>query len=244
MQSDLNREGNSGKAPLSGHDMIDTSIGSTTRTMSLENDHQLPVAADAASQSGDSIPILPSAGMQSVHVQKWFVLQTKSRQEKVVCDFFKERGVEHLLPLVSKTTYYGKRKIKSEIPLFPGYVFVRSVVEEAYAADRTKRLVRIIPVFDQTRIEEELRSLTRALEADQPFDRHPCLVAGVRVEVKSGPLQGVRGVVESRLKTDRLVLQVEILGQAISVEVDTDLLVILDEAPAEAKNNRSGIRAA
>ncbi len=184
------------------------------------------------------------AGISSGDVRKWFVLQTKSRQEKVVCDFFRDRQIEYLLPLVAKTTYYGKRKVKSELPLFPGYVFVRSAIQDAYAADRTNRLVRIIPVFDQARIEEELRSLARALEAQSSFDRHPQLVAGVRVEVKSGPLQGVRGVVESRLKMDRLILQVEILGQAISVEVDTDLLAILEEMPAVAASNTGGVRAA
>ncbi len=184
------------------------------------------------------------AGISTGDVRKWFVLQTKSRQEKVVCDFFRDRQIEYLLPLVAKTTYYGKRKVRSELPLFPGYVFVRSAIQDAYAADRTNRLVRIIPVFDQARIEEELRSLARALEAQSPFDRHPQLVAGVRVEVKSGPLQGVRGVVESRLKMDRLILQVEILGQAISVEVDTDLLAILEEMPAVAASNTGGVRAA
>ena len=184
------------------------------------------------------------AGISQVDPRKWFVLQTKSRQEKVVCDFFRDRQIEYLLPLVTKTTYYGKRKVKSELPLFPGYVFVRSAIQDAYAADRTNRLVRIIPVFDQARIEEELRSLTRALETQAPFDRHPQLVAGVRVEVKSGPLQGVRGVVESRLKMDRLVLQVEILGQAISVEVDTDLLAVLEDMPAVTQNTPGGVRAA
>lgn len=193
---------------------------------------------------GSAMVLAPQTPVQRVDISKWFVLQTKSRQEKVVCDFFKERQVEYLLPLVAKTTYYGRRKIKSELPLFPGYVFVRGALQDAYAADRTNRLVRIIPVFDQAKLEEELLSLTRALQVDQRFDRHPHLVAGVSVEVKSGPLQGVRGVVESRLKCDRLVLQVEILGQAISIEIDTDLLVILEDAPAVAENSKGGIRAA
>jgi transcriptional antiterminator RfaH len=244
MQAGLNREGNDGNEPLSERDMSNTHAIPTQLAMSVDDDSHRCDPAAGLMQSVQPNVAAPAEGIPRNTIQKWFVLQTKSRQEKVVCDFYKERGVEHLLPLVSKTTYYGKRKIKSELPLFPGYVFVRSVVEEAYAADRTRRLVRIIPVFDQVKIEEELRSLTRALEAQHPFDRHPCLVAGVKVEVKSGPLQGVRGVVESRLKTDRLVLQVEILGQAISVEVDTDLLVILEEAPAESRDTRSGIRAA
>ena len=206
--------------------------------LSVPNPGVLPSAQQVGNTADSGSVIRPD------DVRKWFVLQTKSRQEKVVCDFFRERQIEHVLPLVAKTTYYGKRKVRSELPLFPGYVFIRSGIHDAYAAERTNRLVRIIPVFDQAKIAEELRSLTRALDADQPFDRHPHLVAGVRVEVKSGPLQGVRGVVESRLKMDRLVLQVEILGQAISVEVDTDLLVVLEDASAAAENTKGGVRAA
>jgi transcriptional antiterminator RfaH len=222
--------------------MIDTTLQNAPGAENMESGLSLPLSDTLSGAATGGVA--PAFDQNGGDVRKWFVLHTKSRQEKVICDFFRERQVEYLLPLVAKTTYYGKRKVKSQIPLFPGYVFVRTGIHHAYAADRTHRLVRIIPVFDQARIEEELRSLTRTLDAEQPFDRHPHLVKGVRVEVKSGPLQGVRGVVESRLKMDRLVLQVEILGQAISVEVDTDLLVVLEDAPAVAENTKGGVRAA
>jgi len=244
MQAKVNRELTEGRELLAGPNMteaVSQSAGGTESPetgVSASNSGALPAVPQDVNPNGSG-SLISAEG-----VRKWFVLHTKSRQEKVVCDFFRERQVECLLPLVSKTTYYGKRKVKSELPLFPGYVFVHSGIQDAYAADRTNRLVRIIPVFDQAKIAEELFSLTRTLDADQPFDRHPHLVAGVRVEVKSGPLQGVRGVVESRLKMDRLVLQVDILGQAISVEVDADLLAVLEDAPAEAENPRDGIRAA
>lgn len=244
MQAKLNGEISDGRELLTGQNMTETlshhALGteSPETGLSVPNSGVLPTGHHVGNTAVSGLVI------NNDDARKWFVLQTKSRQEKVVCDFFRERQIEHLLPLVAKTTYYGKRKVKSELPLFPGYVFVRSGIQDAYAADRTNRLVRIIPVFDQAKIAEELRSLTRALDAEQPFDRHPHLVAGVRVEVKSGPLQGVRGVVESRLKMDRLVLQVEILGQAISVEVDTDLLVVLEDAPAVAENTKGGVRAA
>lgn len=244
MQAKWNREFSEGRELLTGQNMIETlsqnvlGMESPETGLSVPNSGVLPTAHQVENTAASGSVI------SSDDVRKWFVLQTKSRQEKVVCNFFRERQIEHVLPLVAKTTYYGKRKVKSELPLFPGYVFVRSGIQDAYAAERTNRLVRIIPVFDQAKIAEELRSLTRALDTDQPFDRHPHLVAGVRVEVKSGPLQGVRGVVESRLKMDRLVLQVEILGQAISVEVDTDLLVVLEDAPAVEENTKGGVRAA
>ena len=163
----------------------------------------------------------------------WYVLHTKSRQEKVVAEFLTERQIRHVLPLVTKTTYCGKRKLKSELPLFPGYVFLKGSANDAYSVDRTKRLVRIIPVFDQLRLNLEIESLTRALAADKTFDPHPFLVAGTRVVVQSGPLRGTRGIIESRGNVHRLVLQIEILGQAVSMEIDAGLVEPVDHPAME-----------
>jgi transcription antitermination factor NusG len=50
------------------------------------------------------------------------------------------------------------------------------------------------------------------------------LVAGTKVEVRAGPFRGLQGVVDSRLKQNRLLLQVEMLSRAVSVEIDAALL--------------------
>ncbi len=242
MRTSAHAEGEKDRELITGRNVTDGST-SALLTKSTDSGIALPYTGDQQASSGKTPGAVSQYIPAPADLRKWFVLHTKSRQEKVVADFYRQHNIEYVLPLVSKTTYYGRRKIKSELPLFPGYVFIRGAAQDAYAADRNHRLIRIIPVFDQVRLEEELRHLIRALQADQPLDRHPQLVMGVRVEVQSGPLQGVRGVVESRLKCDRLILQVNILGQAVSVEVDTDLLVILDDMPAVEKN-KGGIRAA
>jgi transcription antitermination factor NusG len=47
----------------------------------------------------------------------------------------------------------------------------------------------------------------------------------VRAEVMSGPLRGLQGWVEGRdRKGNRLILKVDLLGQAVAVEVDGSLL--------------------
>ena len=166
---------------------------------------------------------------------KWFVLHTKSRQEKVVAEFLTESAIHHVLPLVSKTTYCGRRKLKSELPLFPGYVFLKGTANDAYSVDRTRRIVRIIPVFDQIRLDTELQSLTLALAADKTFDPHPFLVVGTRVVVKSGPMRGVHGIIERRGNLHQLVLQVEILGQAVSMEIEAGLVELAEATEQETK---------
>jgi hypothetical protein len=42
--------------------------------------------------------------------------------------------------------------------------------------------------------------------------------------VRSGPLRGLQGIIEHRGRVNRLILQVEMLGQAVSLEVEASLL--------------------
>ncbi|MFA9478213.1 UpxY family transcription antiterminator [Phycisphaerales bacterium AB-hyl4] len=159
---------------------------------------------------------------------RWFVLHTKSRQEKAVADYLAKREVEHFLPLMEQVRYYGKRKARVELPMFPGYVFLHGTVEQAYDMDRTRRLAQIIPVTDQSQIDWELSNIRLAMERDLPVESYPYLKQGVRVEVRSGPMRGLQGIVADRTRRDRLILQVDMLGQAVSVEVDGSLLDVLD----------------
>jgi transcription antitermination factor NusG len=47
----------------------------------------------------------------------------------------------------------------------------------------------------------------------------------MQVEVESGPLRGLRGVVEDNLSRCRVVLQVKMLGSAVSVDVAAESVV-------------------
>jgi transcription antitermination factor NusG len=150
----------------------------------------------------------------------WHLLHTRSRQEKALAETMSAKGIGVFLPLVEVTRTYGRRKASVGLPLFPGYVFLKGALDDAYEADRTKRVAGIIPVVNQAQLAWELRNLALALAARVPLDPYPYLRAGVRVEIRSGPLAGIQGVVESRLKRDRLLLQIDVLGQATSLEID------------------------
>jgi transcription antitermination factor NusG len=73
----------------------------------------------------------------------------------------------------------------------------------------------------------ELKNLSLALANQVALDPYQMLRAGVRVEVRAGPLRGLQGVVESRTRMDRLVLQVQMLGRAVSLEVEASLLDVI-----------------
>jgi transcription antitermination factor NusG len=178
------------------------------------------VCTDVPRLSADPYAVESTAAL----VGQWFVLHTRSRQEKALARSLDAMNCEYFLPLVSSTRFHGKRKAMVEMPLFPNYLFLFGSREDAFEADRTGRVAQIIDIADQQRFEHEIEGIRRAVTSGMSLDPYPYLRRGVAVEVRSGPLRGVRGLVESRLRVDRLVLQVDVLGQACSLEIDGALL--------------------
>ena len=165
----------------------------------------------------------------------WFVLRTKARQEKILARDLMARSMGVFLPLVKTVKHYSGRRACVELPLFPGYVFLRGDNDEAYAADRTRRIAQIIRVHDQGRMDQELQSLYLALSQEATLDPYPYLKKGIWAEVRSGPFQGIRGMIEDRCRMDFIVLQIEMLGRAVSLQIEASLLDVIDDYREQAR---------
>ena len=154
----------------------------------------------------------------------WRVLWTKPRQEKAVARFLNALGVHFYLPLVSRVSFVGGRKLRSNVPLFPSYVFLAAELEVAYAAVSSKRVCKILEIHNQAQFTHEIEQIRQALLAESTLDLYPFAVVGRHCRVTRGPFQGIEGVVSSRLGPSRLALQIRTLGQTALLEIDADLL--------------------
>lgn len=159
---------------------------------------------------------------------RWFVLQTRSRQEKVVGELLTESGAECFLPLVRRVRFYGHRKRVVYSPVFSCYVFVRGFPYHAYQAIAAKRAARIITVKDQAQFEREIGQIRCAVEGGADLGPYRFFTRGRHVRVTSGPFEGLEGIVEEKLRQDRLILRVHAIGRALSLEIDVSLLEPLD----------------
>jgi transcription antitermination factor NusG len=158
----------------------------------------------------------------------WFVLHTKSRQEKAIAETLSAMGIAHFLPFIKRVRYYGRRKFTVEFPLFPGYVFLRGTRSEAFESNRTHRVANVLSVHDQERLDFDLRNLFRAIEINAPLDPYAGLIRGRHVVIRSGPFRGIHGIVDERTRADRLILQINFLGRAAALETDAALLDPVD----------------
>ncbi len=177
---------------------------------------------------GQNTLIASTTTFPTAEMGDWYVLHTKSRQEKALAADLSAMEIAHFLPLAKHAKYHGKRKVFVELPLYTSYLFLRGSLEEAFRADRTDRVARIIPVRDQRQLDWELSNLFEALERNVTLELFPHLTVGTRVEVRSGPLRGVQGIVKDPKRPDRLVLQVGMLGRGVSLEINGALLDQID----------------
>jgi transcription antitermination factor NusG len=152
----------------------------------------------------------------------WFAVYTRHRHEKAVAQFVSGKGVEVFLPLY-KTTHPWKDRIKDLLlPLFPNYVFVLA------GPDQRSAVLSTPGVYDFVRLgglatpipEEEIEAVRQVVGHGLDAEPHPFLKSGDRVRVKSGPLEGLEGILVRKKNFYRLVLSVELLVKSISVEVD------------------------
>jgi len=159
---------------------------------------------------------------------EWFVLHTRSRQEKALAQELESRQIPYFLPLRREIRYHGNRKCLVNVPLFSSYLFLKGCAEDAYIADRTKRVANIIRCPDQQKISWELININLAQLQGAPLAAYPSLIKGTCVEVRAGPFRGLQGVIEDRTKGNRIILQVETLGRALSFEIDCSLLDVIE----------------
>lgn len=159
---------------------------------------------------------------------QWWVAHTKSRNEKALAHDLIRREVSYFLPMSWKVSRRSRRTTKSLLPLFAGYVFCCGKEDERLEILRTDRVANMIEVTDQERLIKELLQIEQALKAGAPLTPHKYLKVGQKCRVTAGPLLGLEGVVTQTKGAVRLILQVDMLGQAASVEIDMDMIETLD----------------
>jgi transcription antitermination factor NusG len=152
----------------------------------------------------------------------WYAVWTRSRHEQVVREQLERKGLEAFLPTITRWSRWKDRKKQVDWPLFPGYCFVRFNGAERLPVLKCTGVVNIVSFDgDIAPIPElEIQSIKQLVESDLQFDPCPLIREGMMVEVTHGPLKGVVGRLVRKGSHARLVLSVDLIGQAVSVEVD------------------------
>lgn len=170
---------------------------------------------------------------ESVKQPYWYAIQTRSRHEKVVRDQLDAKGFTHLLPLWRKRSVWKDRVKVVEVPLFGGYLFGYFALQDKIAVLETVGVARIVGINGKPVPvpEEQIAAVRTMVEQRLPYDPYPYLTEGMRVRIKHGVLAGAEGVLIAKKQRHRLVLSVDIIQQAVAVDVDSADVEPLDTRP-------------
>lgn len=166
--------------------------------------------------------ILPNDQLHAMSC--WHVLYVKPRCEKKMAGYCGVHGIEFDLPLREETKIYQRRKVTVLKPVFPGYIFLRFPPADKLLVLKSNLTVRILSIENQTQFAGELQQIRQALAIDPTLDAAAAFQAGRRVLIKSGPFQGVEGIVQVVKGKTKVILNVDIIGRALAVEVGMELL--------------------
>jgi len=152
----------------------------------------------------------------------WYAIWTRSRHEQVVRQQLERKAVEAFLPTIPRWSRWKDRKKKIDWPLFPGYCFARFPSESSLDILKCTGVVNIVSFEGKPALipNREIESIRLLVTSELQYDPCPLIHEGMMVEVVHGALKGVVGRLIRKGAHARLVLSVDLIGQAVSVEVD------------------------
>src|SRR6266478_1796829 len=159
----------------------------------------------------------------------WYAAYTRAQHEKSVAAELGMREVEHFLPLYGSVRRWKDRRMQLELPLFPGYVFVRLALRDRLRVLQIPSVVRIVGFNGQPTAlpDTEMEIMRSGLSHSLRAEPHPFLTVGRRVRIAGGPFAGLEGVLKRKKNSLRVVVTLEQIQRSVAVDVD-----IADVVPA------------
>jgi transcription antitermination factor NusG len=164
--------------------------------------------------------VAPPAAFIEPH---WYAAYTCAKHEKRVAAEMAARGVEHFLPLYSSVRRWKDRRVSIDLPLFPGYVFVRLALCNRLRVLQIPSIVRLVG-FNRLPValpDEELEILRSGLCQRLRAEPHSFLTIGRRVQITGGPFAGLEGVLKQEKNGLRVVVSIGLIQRSVAVEVDS-----------------------
>lgn len=161
-------------------------------------------------------------------IHNWYALFVRSRHEFAISEQLKKKGIEVLLPTVTRMRRWSDRDKAVRFPLFPGYLFVRVRPSAETFLDvlKTHGSVSFVshepgrPTPADPREMEVLQKMVSS--CCDKLDLYPYLCVGLPVIVKRGPLQGAEGILVKKEEYDHFLININILGRSVGTRINAE----------------------
>ena len=159
-------------------------------------------------------------------MKKWIAVYTKSRHEQIVINELSKKDIESFCPMFKERRQWSDRKKWVHFPLFRSYVFARIHLKENIFVLQTIGVNKIVKFQNKISIipDQVINDIKNIVDGGYKIQQVDYFVKGDEVSVVSGPLKGVNGIIQDLKGDNRLIMKVEAIRQAFSIEISSEQL--------------------
>ena len=159
-------------------------------------------------------------------MKKWIAIYTKSRHEQIVVNELIKKDIESFCPMFKERRQWSDRKKWVHFPLFRSYVFARIHLKENIFVLQTIGVNKIVKFQNKISIipDQVINDIKNIVDGGYKIQKVDYFIKGDEVSVISGPLKGLNGIIQDLKGDSRLIMKVEAIRQAFSIEISSEQL--------------------
>ena len=173
--------------------------------------------------------IIYAASQIIILMKRWYVVNTKPRNEERAAHNLMNGGIEVLSPKIKLRKYKDGKFVQVIEPMFPSYIFVRFHPVDEFRMVKYARGVKTIVHFGGQIIplqDELIEFIKVRLENGVAAIQKPNISKGDKILIKDGPFKGFSGIFESELDgKERVAILLDGVNYCAKMEIDRDLIV-------------------
>ena len=162
--------------------------------------------------------------MNEIDGRCWFVIRTKTGEERRAEGNLLNQEIETFLPLFKNHTYRNGKTIQTIKPLFPNYLFARFNLDLHYTKVRwTRGVSRVLGNREGGPVpiaEAVVQTIRDRVGKDKLIDLEDGVKEGDAVQITSGPLKDLIGVFQKKMSgKDRVKILLNLIGMEVPVQI-------------------------
>ena len=161
--------------------------------------------------------------IDQIYLFNWYAVYIKSRAEKKAEAELQFKEIECFLPLQRKLRQWSDRKKWVEMPLIPGYLFVRTNNKDHITVLQSNYILSYVRFEGKAAIipENQIEYLKLMLKQDNAEIEitQENFEPGQLIEVIAGPLIGLQGKLIRTNGKDKLAIELIQLGYSALIEI-------------------------
>ena len=159
-------------------------------------------------------------------MKNWIAVYTKSRHEQIVVNELNKKNIESYCPMFKERRQWSDRKKWVHFPLFRSYVFANIEINENIYVLQTIGVNKIVKFQEKISIipDQVIDNMKNIIEGGYNVEQTDYFIKGDEVRVVSGPLKGLDGVVLDLRGANKIIIKIEAIQQAFSVEISSGLI--------------------